>query len=485
MSLLALALLALPCLHDQEPAAPGLVLTQELLERLEAEVLPAVNEALGTRFPDGVDVRLATTEEIEAALHEENRRIFLRQLGDEQLAERQARRFARALAPTLLAKYRLGAATILVGEDAFGLLAERLELPELLSEGTVRAVLVHELGHAASDELYGASEVLFGLDSADRIQAYNALLEGYAQHVARGICEEHGWSAGFDAYERAIGHVPELSDPETGGAGVEYFLRLQTEVFASLYRDGERFVATLAREGGPEAVARAFREPPLDSAVIFEPRWFLDPSTRPALVHDLDRGLEGLHARHPAPEWQAGRTTLTLAQLRAALSVLPADDVEHAARSVRQARVLTLTPASAPGSELVVLALFELASPAEALHFLHLERRLLETKDELMREGAIRIGTSRYEEFDEQGVEGFLSDKRILADGQELLVLSAYGVHGRLCAELLSSNVEGAVPEEAVVAVIEALQAVVAPAAAPAGATEDVPEGGAGGEEGG
>ena len=38
---------------------------------------------------------------------------------------------------------------------------------------------------------------------------------------------------------------------------------------------------------------RAFTAPPTDVAVIYEPRWYLDPETRPPLDYDLVRGGRG------------------------------------------------------------------------------------------------------------------------------------------------------------------------------------------------
>ncbi len=465
-SLLCSPSFLLGCQAPAQEPAPAFELTQEVLHELELEVEPVVQATLGAQFQGGVSVRLAAPVEIEASLFEENVGLMRQQVADPEVAEGMAREFARGLSPALLAKYRLGKREILVCSGAFADLAELLGLPELLSRGAVRAVLVHELAHAASDELYGASETLYRLDGPDRIQAYNAVLEGYAQHVARRICAARGWMEGFLVYERAIASPPRPGAGEGEDAALDYLTRLQIEVFAARYRDGERFIAALERAGGNEAVARAFREPPTDSALILEPAWFLDPSSRPALVYDLERPLDEFEAEHPAPDWGGTRLTLNASMARAALSLLPEEDVERALRSLRNGRVLTLTPPRAPDSQMIVLALYEFASPDDARQFLWLQRRLLEAKDEALKEGTVRIVASSYEELEEEGLDGFLSAKRVRAGPQEIPVLSGCGVRGRLCAEVLFSNMDAA-PGDAAVALQRALATASGTSAAP------------------
>jgi len=475
--LFSLAALLVPAPLQKADATADFRIHQDLVDQLAAQVVPLVRKELGVRFPDGIPVRLASTEEIAAALEKENLPIFRTLLGDSKQAETQATQFAAMLAPALLAKYPLGGREVLVSPGAFTRLAERIGIPELNSKAALRAVLVHELVHAAADELYDLKSVFASRTSADQVEAFNAVIEGHAQHVARRICAANGWSRGFGIYDRSISAPPVLGDSE-GGAGMDLLLRQQAELFAWLYHDGERFIAALEAAGGPAAVARAYREPPRDSAVIFEPGWFLHPETRPKLAFDFEGALDAFVKDYPEKEWSATRTGISKAQLRTALSLLPSETVERVLRGLRNVRVISITPSNAPGSRLVSLVLYEFGSPADAAFFLAADDRLMRIKDAKMTEGAIRILDSSYGRLEEEGASGLIAEKTVSFQGQKIPVLTVVAVRGRLGAELVFSN-QKASRARATRAILDALHGVrtLAPPAgsAPSGTIEKPP----------
>jgi len=477
--LFSLAALFLPAPAQKAEAAAGadFTITKELVGRLAAQVVPLVRKELGVRFPEGIPVRLASTGEIRAALEKENLAILRSLLGDSKQAATQASGIAATLAPALLAKYPLGGHEVLVSPGAFPRLAEKIGIPELNSEAALRAVLVHELVHAAADELYDLKAVFASRTTADQVQAFNAVIEGHAQHVARRICAANGWSRGFRIYDRSISAPPVLEDGE-GGAGMDLLLRQQAELFAWLYHDGERFIAALEAEGGPAAVARAYRNPPSDSAVIFEPGWFLHPETRPKLAFDFEGAMDTFVKGYPKKEWSATRTGIPKAQLRTALSLLPSETAERVLRGMRNVRVISLSPPKAPGSRVITLVLYEFESPADAAFFLAADDRLMRIKDAKMAEGAIRILDSSYEKLEKEGASGLIAEKTVSFQGQEIPVLTAVAVRGRLAAELVFSN-QKASRAEAARAILDALRGVRkrTPSAgkAPAGTTEKPP----------
>lgn len=432
------------------PAIADYEIDQTTLDRLSDEVVPVMKVELGISLPDGLTVTIATHREIEKALIEENTKLLLRSTGSEEAARDSARTFAKSISHTLLAKYRLGGAKILVNPKAFRMQAEMIGVPELNSEETLRAVLVHEIAHAASDELFGMWNILLTLESPDQIQAYNAVMEGYAQMVARRVCAANGWSKGFDTFTRSVGKLP--VDAEAEGAAVAYFMRVQSALLASWYREGEIFMQALLELGGPEAVERAFRQPPVDSAVITEPEWFLNPEKRPELAFDLDASLDIAAEAFPEEEWVSQRTSLTNAQLRAALAPVGEEATDSALENLRNARAQSFTPKASVGSKMIQLGLYEFATAADARAFVVTLRAMSEAKDEAMKEGQIRILDAVYEEVQRPEFDGLIVAKTVSAMGQELPVVTLIGSHGPLCVELLFSNEEPDVEDSLTVA---------------------------------
>jgi hypothetical protein len=296
----------------------------------------AVEETLAARFEPPIGLRFVDVDEVAAFLAAENLQAIERRLPDRAAAELEARAFAEAHAPLLLAKYALKRNEIVVALDTWNRQAAALRRPEIGADETLRAVLVHELVHALDDAEHGLETLYARIDSRDTAAGVNAVLEGHAQHVARRVCAARGWTRGFEDFTQAIGALPEGSGDD--GEALLLFRRIVSAGDRAAYHDGERFIAALEKAGGPQAIARAFRDPPQDGQTVFHPEWFLDPSRRPASVFDLDAGIELFAERFDDATWSAGRSSLQPAQLEASLGLLPAEAVSRIVSSVRASR---------------------------------------------------------------------------------------------------------------------------------------------------
>ncbi|TAH35415.1 MAG: hypothetical protein EYC70_13220 [Planctomycetota bacterium] len=475
MRMLAPCALLLACAPAaaQEPVE----ITQALLDEIVAAGLPQVRQQAGAGLEHGVRVRISDAHEVERILAQENAPVLRMAAGGEEEARRMAEELAASLASALLAKYAWSSREILVCPENFRVMADVLGRESLRGLPVLRAVVVHELVHAAADQRFDLAGCFAALPDAAAVQAFNAVVEGHAQHVARRVCAELGWSEGFEDYTGSITAPPLALEGE--GEGVKLLARNLTSVFAVLYRDGERFVAYLAQEGGDAALERAFREPPASVELVSAPEWYLHPERRPRLLYELDGALDAVAADFPAERWITQRITLASSQLESALAPLSAEEIEPIQRALRQARVLTATGVDQPGERLVAVALMEFAASADAQRYLTTYERLQKARDAIMQEGAVRILEAHYAPLRPPLPQGIALRKTLAVGGQEAPLIAVAAARGSLVVEALVSNWPDYVQEELWALAVRALDSgrdhLRAPADPPADAAAAEP----------
>lgn len=438
MPVLALIALLAPNVPGAQDA-PELAITDELLARIASDFAPAVRERLGVKL-ERVRVRLGTRAEIEDVLAAENEPILARLDAPGRAAD-SARAFARALAPALLAKYAVAQDEVLVQAETFSSTAALTGLPALTGEPALRAVVLHELVHAADDERHDLARLFVDCRTADAVRAASAVLEGHAQLVARELAPRLGCAEGFATFSRAITAPPHAMAEASEGEKV--LQRGPADFFTFVYTEGETFLAAIRQEGGDESVQRAFRSPPPDTLVISHPSWFLHPEQRPHLVFDLDRVLDSFAQGFAAEEWAGQRLSMSPADLRNGMAPVPVEEIDAITAKMRQNRVHLVTPADEPGSSQIALAFLEFGTPEEARSYLFAYRRLQEGRDELMKEGDVRIVSSDYVELTAPDPDGLLVEKRMSVGPLPVDLAALCLTRGSLVVEAMSAGATG------------------------------------------
>ena len=414
-------------------------ITEETLAVAAADVLPLMEKETGVTLAGIVSVRLSTADEIGEVLRDELRRQFVSILGDESRAESEADSMAAMFSSTLYAKYAFEEKSILVCPENIEKLSDLLEEPLLRTSEGLRSVLVHEYVHAADDLRYDIGNQAESAASFEASQAFNAVVEGHAQFVARNVCDAAGWAAAFQAFTRSIGAFREDLVDENEQA-LLLMWRVLVQNVSSAYYDGEEFIKALNEAGGASAVERAFIEPPADLEEIQHPEWFLDPSRRPVATYDFDSGLDVMASRFDAEVWQDQKGKLTRPQIEAALSLLPGDEVGEALADLETTRYVMLQPKDDPERKLVLSALYEFGSEQGAATFKRTIDRLHLVKDEKMSEGLIRITSQHYEPLGLAGVDGTFSMKEVGMLVNMVSVVNVIAQHRNVCLEITFSG---------------------------------------------
>jgi hypothetical protein len=435
-------------------------ITRERLDAAFADARAAVEKTLEARLPEDLTVQVVEPEEIAARVADENLPSLLRQFPDPETARAQAQVLGEAFAQIAFAKYAWSTSELLVAPSTWTALAAQLERPALTGDGALRAVMVHELVHALDDAAFDLGASIERLDNPDAIAAFNAVIEGHAQLEARRVCVQAGWTEGFECFTESIGALPPSAEEQ--GEAELLLLRLQIDTVATAYYEGERFVAAIQAAGGPEAVARAFRDPPRDGETIFHPEWFLDEKLRPAVRYDLESPLDLFAERFASDAWLTSRQSIQPAQLEAALALLPRESIQRIQSTLRGNRTFVAQPRQAPASKLVVLAVMEFDAEESARFYLEAVRQLGLLKDEVMKTGEIRIVESEYADLDLPSGQGLLQRKRMQVGPQTVEVASVSAVRGRTVVETIFSNepIEDSAHRELAGTLLEALRKV-------------------------
>jgi hypothetical protein len=406
------------------------------VEVLFAEAQAAAQEVLEDDLPENLKVRIATPEDVRRALLEENAKLHAGLL-DDGWAERVSER--------TLAKYDADSNEALLSLSVLEQAARILQMPKLTSDGAVRALLVHEIAHADAENRYGAVRVIGSLSDLDAVRAFNAISEGYAQHVARRICDAQDWSDDLEIVSRAFVATPPSDLPE--GTLPDLVVRERTARDFEMYVEGERFIAALERAGGSEAVERAFREPPSDPFLIYRPDWYLYPELRPETEHDLAAGLAGALEIVPATASDSFYESLTPALLRAELSNLRAEQIEPLFASLRGGRRVRLdAPKKAKGAA-AVLTLLELDGVAKAGEFVRAVEENVRLRDVSLHHGEVFIFDTQYLSLESSGLSGFSARRHIGIAGEEHYAQMVVASRGRLVAEVVYLNRKGDLEE--------------------------------------
>jgi len=465
-------------------AAQDFEVTEASLAALGKEVLPLVEKETGVSL-EGVSLRLAVPEDLRKVLAGELG-LQMRALNlDPDAAKAQAAVAAAVFSRALLAKYATGEKAILLCPGNLDALSRKIAEPLLRSREGLCVVLAHEAVHAADDLRFGFSKTLVSLRDPRALQAFNAVIEGHAQVVARRVSEAGGWKDAFEAFRRGIGK--EAPD-EGAGEGERFLSRLLASSFASAYWDGEAFMRALLEKGGDKAVERAFAAPPGDPEVILHPEWFLDPASRPKPAFDFEGALDVLEKGIEPGPWIAQRSPYTRPQLEAALSLLPPDEVRRIGNSLVTSRSAVFSPKEPPVSRQIVGLLAEFSAPADALYYMAAAERLARIKDEKMKSGGVTIVESAYEAVSGEGWQGFFAAKTVEAGPNRIRVFDLVATAGSLSFELFFSGQEtsgeamAALADRVLAAACkppagDAVKPAGAPAAAPPGANPVPPDG--------
>ncbi|MCC6405792.1 MAG: hypothetical protein IT453_01405 [Planctomycetes bacterium] len=412
--------------------------TDERVRAAYAEARAVLESEFDARFHGELTIRLVTSVELGKRVAEENLPIVRLRQPDPEKAQAEAKALGDATGPTLFAKYAWSTREFLVVPKTWELSASLLGRPELTSDETLRAVMVHELVHAWDDTLHDLGAFIANADSVDAANAVNAIIEGHAQYTTRRVCAARGWSKGFDTFTSGIGAIPEAS--RASGEGMLTILRAQSANMTFAYHDGESFVTAIANVGGPDALARVFRAPPREGETILHPEWFLDPKTRPVMLYDPEPALDLFAARFPADEWTSQRLTVQSNQLEAALTLLPKADAAAIVASVRNARLVALYPSANPAEKMAVLTVLEFGTEAEARAYVAISDRLSKLKDEQMKSGVVRITGSTTSTLDGVDTFGFLQHKQMKNGALAFDVFSLDLGRGKLVVETVLSG---------------------------------------------
>jgi len=428
-------------------AALGLIqdfeVTPERLDALVKEVRPLVERSTGHAFKEEPKLVISEADEVRKILVTELTPQMKLQLPDGSADDHRkaAGEMAEQFTKILLGKYAAATNSIHVIPGNFKRLAERYKRPRINSADYLRVIAIHELVHAIDEQAYRAMSRIADVKSAEELVVWNAVIEGHAQHVTRAILVAEKRGDLFRDFEEQISAMP------PGTSEGEKALASQQAMYVKFgYIDGRAFFEGLAATGRKTYVEDVFAKPPATKDVILHPARYYDPKARPA-ARDLKPLWDAL--RKDFDGWSTDTPSIGEFELRSAIG----DFVERKALDAAMARLvgggaLSATPKDAPGSKMVVVLVSQSESgeAASALHDLF--EATLKSKDERMKEGAIRITKAEYGTLKTKGGwRTTLARKTIVAAGQEVPVVDALVTVGDFTVEVLYSN-EGIADDE-------------------------------------
>jgi len=238
LTLVVGALLMTPALVSSQ-----FVINQESLANAAAKVLPLVEKETRVELAKKLTFRITTPGEIEKILVKELQGQLEAQFGKSKETSRQVLLQSKIMSQALMAKYAIQDSAILVCPGNIARLAKLVKEPLLKSRPAFMAVLIHECVHGADDLKYGFTKTLNSLQDTNAFLAFNAVIEGHAQHVTQKICQANNLVDGFKVFTKCIGKNPDEID---GNEASNFMSRILTVTVANAYYQGKVFVDFLA-----------------------------------------------------------------------------------------------------------------------------------------------------------------------------------------------------------------------------------------------
>jgi len=392
----------------------------ELTERVRSVVEEQSGQSLSN-----LKYRIADREQLSEALRN-NLSLQSKALGP-QLYEVLAQ--VDSLSYALMGIYDISTGEILIGKPNFPMFAAMFKDDAINTAETLTAVLIHESAHAVADNRWGLEVAMEELESLEEITGYSAVIEGYAQYLARDYAPLLNVEDAFEKFTWMISAIPE----DIEGAE-RLVLQATTANMAFQYYEGEAFVRAIVEASDEDAIGGLFIDPPIGSAIISNPAWYLDPS----LVEKSDLDLVAI--TNLFEEFYAGEGTtpnqseLNDATLRAALAPLSEKEIDAYMSYILGHRVGAI-PKGQSGA-MTVLILYDTRSTQDAVALIGLSKQLLEMRDDLFKEGPTRIVKSEYTDYSVAGWSGHSAEKTVSAGGAETEVTTLSLHRGAVVVEI-------------------------------------------------
>ncbi len=220
----------------------------------------AVEWACRTRYQTRPKVRSATDAEFALALAECSKRRNAR----DPLYKVRAVSHYKGWADTMIGIYLQELDTVLLSPTAMKHTAKSVNESKLLDPDLLQLALVHEAVHALDYERFPHWEDVCTMRKGEADRAFDALLEGHAQHVTRRVAVAWGMQ---DTWKRMLSiwdAKPDETDP------LEYTQDAHRPG-AWKYVCGQRCVDWIYRELGEKGLQALLENPPEDPYVINVP----------------------------------------------------------------------------------------------------------------------------------------------------------------------------------------------------------------------
>jgi len=394
-----------------------------------AEAVAAVEQECGVRFETPPTLRISTSAEV-------------RKIVRAELAELPTSLGLGDLSPfvidahvaALLAKYELATHVVHVVPETVETISGLLGV-ELGSEAVLRVVLAHECTHALDFRRFPWRELRTKVSGESELAAFDAIVEGHAQFVAKRVAATWRLSGAFDTFTKAIGAVPD-DLPE---AFRSLFRAMASEATFGYWK-GAAFLEAVAAEVGGEGVLRALTTPPKTTREIEHPEEWLHPELATSGL-DPTPALTALQALVPSPPWIVQQMSLLEDTVRSQLADAPADEVAKALGGFREAKGLV---AKGIEMEMLVVLCMRCSTQAQAQALVAVDRRASEAKDAKLKTGLVRVTSAEYVEGagSDGRWGGFTVAKRVTAGPTTLPVTTAVFAAGDFAFEVAVSGRE-------------------------------------------
>ena len=213
---------------------PENIVDEMRIKSMTEKAEPLIEELTGRKYKDSVKIKLVKRNAVRDVLIEEllpQLKKLLKGAAPDTIS-RQAETAAHSMSQVFLGKYSYLKKELYLIPDNVKAQVEMLEINDEDFEDFVFLVVAHEMVHALDDQHFDLQESLRTRDSAEKMQAFNALAEGHAVYAAKGISDRLKLSE--MAQKLSVKSAAGITDENN---------RMQQQIFHNVYVMGSELIS--------------------------------------------------------------------------------------------------------------------------------------------------------------------------------------------------------------------------------------------------
>ena len=260
------------------------------IENIIIELSPIMERVAGKKIQKFPEIRIVDKDRVKNAYIEDltsQLKWAMPERNESQIHE-IAESKASKICSYMLCKYGYLDNVLYIVPGNINALIRSNEIKERSFKPILTLLIAHELTHALQNQEIDIVEKFKSLDSIEKLEALNAVLEGHALFIQENI-SQYLESNDTKLQSREI-KTPKYENIED--QNMELNKKIEDVWLKEIYERGKKFIEFYYQEGGTEKVWKILSQPPTNTSMLFNPETYTEAESKKIEYSQILEGLE-------------------------------------------------------------------------------------------------------------------------------------------------------------------------------------------------